>query len=114
MVSKQCCGSGRIRTFLVGSGYERLGPDPDPDTILNKWPYINFFGVCKRHKYFRNLCLLTFWFMTIPFRAYFCQKQFQKLFWPKIYLGQDPDTDPDVFESRIRIRSKIVRIRNTG
>jgi hypothetical protein len=32
--------------------------------------------------------------------------------WPKIYLGQDPH--PDVFESRMRIRSKIVRIRNTG
>jgi hypothetical protein len=35
----------------------------------------------------------------------------------KIYLGQDPDPDlepdPDVFKSRIRIRSKIVRIRNT-
>jgi hypothetical protein len=28
----------------------------------------------------------------------------------KIYLGQDPD----VFKSRIRIRSKIVRIRNTA
>jgi hypothetical protein len=34
---------------------------------------------------------------------------------PKIYIGQDPDPepDPDVFESRIRIRSEIVRIRNT-
>jgi hypothetical protein len=30
---KQCCGSGigRIRTFLVGSGSGRLGPDPEPD-----------------------------------------------------------------------------------
>jgi hypothetical protein len=44
---------------------------------------------------------------------------------PTIYLGQDPDPDPeldpdpdmdpdpDIFKSRIRIRSKIVRIRNT-
>jgi hypothetical protein len=31
--------------------------------------------------------------------------------WPKIYLSQDPE--PDGFESRIQIRSKIVRIRNT-
>jgi hypothetical protein len=30
----------------------------------------------------------------------------------KIYIGKDPD--PDVFKSRIRIRSKIVRIRNTA
>jgi hypothetical protein len=28
--------SGRIRTFLVGSGSGRLGPDPDPDPRLNK------------------------------------------------------------------------------
>jgi hypothetical protein len=38
----QCCGpgsaSGQIRTFLVGSGSGRLGPDPvpDPDPGLNK------------------------------------------------------------------------------
>jgi hypothetical protein len=76
----QCCGSGRIRTFLVGS--RRPGPDPDlePDPGLNKWPYINFLGVCKSHKYLRNL-----------------------------FICQEPD--PDVFKSRIRILSKIVRIR---
>jgi hypothetical protein len=34
--------------------------------------------------------------------------------WPNIYLGQDPEPDRDVFKSRIRIRSKLVRIRNTG
>jgi hypothetical protein len=35
---RQCCGSGsgRIRTFLVGSGSGRLGPDPVPDPGLNK------------------------------------------------------------------------------
>jgi hypothetical protein len=47
--------------------------------------------------------------MNILFRAYFSQKKFPGETWSKIYLGQDPD----VFESRIRIRSKIVRIRNT-
>jgi hypothetical protein len=50
--------------------------------------------------------------MTILFRAYFRQKNFAEEILPKINLGQDPD--PDVFESRIRIRSKIVRIRKTG
>jgi hypothetical protein len=91
----QCCGSGPFWS------------DPDPgadvwdlDPGLNKWPYINFFGVCKSHKYFRNSCFLTFWFMTTPLRVYFCQKKFSEEIWPKIYLGQDPD--PDVFESRIR------------
>jgi hypothetical protein len=54
----QCCGSGsgRIRTFLVGSGSGRLGPDPVPDPGLNKWLYINLFCVYKSHKYLRNLC----------------------------------------------------------
>jgi hypothetical protein len=46
---KQCCGfgSGRIRTFLAGSGH--LGPDLDldQDQDLNKWTNINFLGVCK-------------------------------------------------------------------
>jgi hypothetical protein len=58
--ANQCCGSGS------GFGSGRLGPDLDPDTDpgLNKWPYINFFGVCKNHKYLSNLCFLTFRFMT--------------------------------------------------
>jgi hypothetical protein len=30
----QCCGSGQIRTFVIGSG--RLGPDPNPEPDLNK------------------------------------------------------------------------------
>jgi hypothetical protein len=58
--------------------------DPDPDPCLNKWLYINFFGVCKSHKYFRNLCFLNFWVKTVESRIW------------------------------IRIRSKIVRSRNTG
>jgi hypothetical protein len=67
---KQCCrsGSGRIRTFLVGSG--RLGPDPD----LNKLHYLNFFGICRSHKYFKHHCCLTFWFMKILCGAYFIKK----------------------------------------
>jgi hypothetical protein len=49
----------------------RLGPDPYPG--LNEWLYINCFGVCKSHKYFRNLCFITFW-VIILFRAHFLQK----------------------------------------
>jgi hypothetical protein len=79
----------------------------DPDPGLNKWLELNSFGACKSYKYFKNLCCYTFWFINILFRAYFREKNFQT----KFYSGQDPD--PDVFESRIRIRSKIVRIRNT-
>jgi hypothetical protein len=40
------------------------------------------------------------------FKSKFFLKKFREEIWPKIYLGQDPD--PDVFEVRIRIRSKIV------
>jgi hypothetical protein len=92
---------GRIRT---------LGPDPG----LNKLPYLNFFGVCKSHNTLRNpYCFNgTFWFTNILFRAYFRHKNFQKKLGRKLFLVQDPDSDPDVFKSRIRIRSKIVRIRN--
>jgi hypothetical protein len=43
--------SGRIRTFLVGSGC--LGPDPDPDPGLNKGPYC----VCKCYIYHKFLLL---------------------------------------------------------
>jgi hypothetical protein len=36
------------------------------------------FGVCKSHKYLKNLCCLIFWSMKIPLRACFHQKKFQK------------------------------------
>jgi hypothetical protein len=49
--------------------------------------------------------------MKILFIAYFHQKKFQKKVSRK-FIRKDPD--PDVFKSRIRIRSKIVRIRNTA
>jgi hypothetical protein len=49
---------------VVGSGSGRLGPDPNPG--LKKLPYLNFFGMCKIYKYFRNLCL-TFWIMNIQY-----------------------------------------------
>jgi hypothetical protein len=39
---------------------------------------------------------------------------FPEEIWPKNYFGQDPDLEPDVFKSGIRIWSKIVQIRNTG
>jgi hypothetical protein len=69
------------------------------DLVLNNWFCIDFFGVCKSHKYLRNLCYLTFWFMNILFRAYFCKKKFSEETWAKFI--------------RIWIRPKIVWIRNT-
>jgi hypothetical protein len=52
------------------------------------------------------------------FVGIFLQKKIPKETWPKNYLGQDPypepDPDLDVFESLIRIQSKIARIRNNG
>jgi hypothetical protein len=33
----------------------------DQDPGLNTWPYFNYFGVCKGHKYFGILCFLTCW-----------------------------------------------------
>jgi hypothetical protein len=54
--------------------------------------------------------------MNILFRAYFGFKKIPEENCPKIYLGEDPGPDQDVFKSRIRIRiwSKIVLIRNTA
>jgi hypothetical protein len=51
--------------------------------------------------------------MIILFKAYFGKKNSEEVC-PKIYTGKDPDPDPDVFKCRIRIRSKIFRIRNTA
>jgi hypothetical protein len=56
--------------------------------------------------------LLNFLLHLHTFKSIFMPKQFPEETWPKIYLDQDPD--PDVLKSRIRILSKIVRIRNTG
>jgi hypothetical protein len=39
---------------------------------------ISPFYVCKSHKYFSNICVLTFWVMNILFRRYFRQKNFQE------------------------------------
>jgi hypothetical protein len=58
---------------------------------------------------------------TVLLKAYryFCYKKNFRRNFAEIYLVQNPDPgpepDPDtgVFESRIRIRSKVVRIRNT-
>jgi hypothetical protein len=84
------------------------------------YPLSTFFGVCvcKSYKYFRNPCWFNFLdHENILFRAYFYQINSRKKL-AEIYLGQDPymdsDPDPEIFKSRIRIRSKIVRIRNTG
>jgi hypothetical protein len=62
--------------------------------------------------------LLNFLVHEDTFYSIFSSKNISEKNWPKIYLGQDPDPDPepdpDFFESRIRIRTKIVRIRNTA
>jgi hypothetical protein len=64
--------------------------------------------MCKSHKYFLV--------HEDTFQSIVSSKKFPEKSWPKIYIGQDPDPDPelDVFGSRIRIRSKIVRICKTG
>jgi hypothetical protein len=56
--------------------------------------------------------LLNFLVYAYNFLSIFPLKNFLEETWPKIYFGQD--LDQDVFKSRIRIRSKIGRIRNTG
>jgi hypothetical protein len=59
--------------------------------------------VCKSHKTLSNP-QLTFWFMNTMYilEHVFAKKKFPEETWPKIYLGQDPEPDPDVFKSRIR------------
>jgi hypothetical protein len=60
--------------------------------------------------------LLNFLVHKYTFESIFRPKKISEEVCPKIYIGKDPDLDPDpdVFKSRIRIQSKIVRIRNTG
>jgi hypothetical protein len=68
----------------------RIWSDPDlfgRIRILIKWPYINFFGVCKSHKNLQDLCCLTFLVISILFRAYFRRKIFlKKLGWKYIWV----------------------------
>jgi hypothetical protein len=109
---RECCGSGRIR----------IRSDPDLFGRIRILGLINYsistFLVYVKAihtvPYFRNLCCLTCCFMRISYflEHIFIKKKFQKKSGPKIYLGQDPD--PDDFERRIRIRSKIDRIWNTA
>jgi hypothetical protein len=49
--------------------------------------------------------------MNIISKAYFAQKS-EEVCLKKFYIGKDPD--PDVSQSRTRIQSNFVRIRNTG
>jgi hypothetical protein len=44
-------------------------------------------------------------------KSIFPPKKIIEEIWSKNFLGQNPATDPGVFKSRFRIRSKIVRIR---
>jgi hypothetical protein len=98
---RQCCGS------RSGSGL--LGPGPDPDPSLNKWPYLNFM-VCVKAKllYFRNLCFIAFWFKKILFRAYctFITKKFQQkklaenLYRPCSGSRRFQKSDPDLVKNR--------------
>jgi hypothetical protein len=48
----------------------------------------------------------TFWSILV-----FSSKKFQVKSWPKNFFGHDPD--PNIFESRIWIRSKIIQMCNT-
>jgi hypothetical protein len=45
---------GYIKSPVLSLKYSVADPDPG----LNKWPNINFFGVCKSYKYSRNLCCI--------------------------------------------------------
>jgi hypothetical protein len=73
-------GSGSITLWKVGSGpVTKSFRSTTLLTLINDRPYLNFFGVCKSHKYLRNLCCLT-----ILFKAYFHQKKFQEETWLKI------------------------------
>jgi hypothetical protein len=67
-------------------------PDPvgsgpfwsDPDTDLNKWLCINFFGVCKRHKYrtgTKGIYVVWLFGSWTYFLQHFSSK---KIFWRKL------------------------------
>jgi hypothetical protein len=105
-------GSRKWTYFLVLQ--IRIGSDPNLfgwiririQALIND-PISTFWCVYRKsHKYFWNICCLTFWFI-IPFKAYSGKKITEET-WPNIYLVQDLH----VYKSRIR--SKIVRILTTG
>jgi hypothetical protein len=72
----------------VRSGSGRMGPDPDPS--LDK-SYLSVIGMCKSHKYFQNLCFLTFWFIKKVSR----RKLAENLFGSGYGSGRFQKSDPD-------------------
>jgi hypothetical protein len=76
-------------------------------------PKSTFLVCVKAIQYYliKESLLLNFLVHEYIFREYFHQKNFPEETWPKIFVGQDPDSN--VYKSRIRIRSKIIWIRNT-
>jgi hypothetical protein len=64
--------------------------------------------------------LLNFLVHEYTFYSIYPPKKLPEETWSKIYLGQDLDPDPeleldpDVFKRRIRIRSKLVLMRNNA
>jgi hypothetical protein len=58
--------------------------------------------------------LLNFLVHEYTFESIFRQKKNSEEVCLKIYIGKDPDVFKSRIWIRIRIRSKIVRIRNTG
>jgi hypothetical protein len=114
----------------VGSGHIWSDPGPDPDVWdqirirIRILAFINgpklTFLMCVKDINTKESLFLNFLSYDYTFSSTFPPKKFSEEIWPKSFKGQDPnqDRDPvpdsDVFESRIRIRSKIVLIRNTA
>jgi hypothetical protein len=86
---------GRIRTSGTGSG--RLGLDPDPGPY--KLPYLNHL-VCVKAIKLKESLLFNLLVHGITFYSMIPPKKFPEETWEKIYW---------IFQSRIQIRSKIVR-----
>jgi hypothetical protein len=86
LVSNQWTSVGTphfIRHIKNGRVVQTVVPLPaTSETGSGSWskflwrPYINYFGACKNHKYFENLCCLTVWFINILFRTFSWPKNF--------------------------------------
>jgi hypothetical protein len=87
-----------LRIRMVGSGSGSGILALINDTILT-------FLVCVKAINTSGITslLYNFWVHEDSFWSLFSSKKFRGKSWLKIYLGQD--SDPDVFESRIRIRN---------
>jgi hypothetical protein len=86
--------------------------DPDPDdwdqirilALIND-PILTFLYMCKSHKYFRNLCCSTFWFMKILLENIFIKKISGKKLAENLYRSGSGSwhfrkSDPDPVKKR--------------